>query len=208
MKKLFVSIISLLLVFSVQASAEESIAKKVASKWFKFGLTGGMNFNTSKFNEMDIKSPAGWNAGVTFFMDLPLWFSLQPAVNYSHKTAVLSETKTQQMGFVEIPVSVQWGPDLLLFRPFIDVTPFVGYAVSNNMQDDLKAWDSKDRWSYGLGLGAGINVWKFQLLARYCWNLGSLYDVKSWNDLKENVPDLTADSPKFGGVTVNLSFFF
>ena len=119
------------------------------------------------------------------------------------------------MGFLELPVSVQWGPDLLIFRPFLDVTPYVGYALSNNftaslagLEFDSDEWDGKERFEYGLGIGAGVNVWKLQLIARYNWNFGSLYNVEGWDDIKPNLKDLKSTSDNFGGVTLSMAFLF
>lgn len=207
MKKLLISFVALFLLFSVQASAQ-----------VKFGVTGGMNFNTSKFNEIDVKANAGWNAGVSLLIDLPLGFSLQPSLIYNQKGANLAEGVSHESGYVELPVSLQWGPDLIAFRPFIDATPFVGYAVSNktefsSMLGDITANtdsfdDAKQKMAYGFGVGAGVNLWKFQVVARYFWNFGSLYNVESWDDVKENMSHLDAESANFGGIMINLAFFF
>ena len=57
-----------------------------------------------------------------------------------------------QVGYLEVPVSFQWGPDLLLFRPFLDVSPYVGYALSRKVSPDAlltqKEWktDSLQRF--------------------------------------------------------------
>ena len=83
-------------------------------------------------------------------------------------------------------MSVQWGPDLLLFRPFLDVTPFFGYALNDEVtgpevaavsEDAKNKWEGINRVEYGLGLGAGLEVWKLQLVCRYNWNFGNLFDT-------------------------------
>ncbi len=207
MKRLFISVIALFLIFSVQASAQ-----------IKFGATAGMNFNTSKFTEIDVKAKTGWNAGVTMLLDLPLGFSLQPSLVYSQKNANLTNTLSQNMGYLELPVSVQWGPDLLILRPFLDVTPYVGYAITNktkmaadlgglgNLSFDGSDWAGKERMEYGLGVGGGINVWKLQVVARYCWNFGPLFS--DWDELKSQIPELNTGSKNFGGLMLNVAFFF
>ncbi len=202
MKKFLVAAVALLLVFS-------------ASGQVKWGVTGGVNFNTSKFSEIDVDSRVGWNAGVTCLVDLPLGFSVQPSLLYAQRGANITDGVSQDMGFVEFPVSVQWGPDLLLLRPFIDVTPYIGYAVSNNFKMALPAvdvtsssWKNKERFEYGLGVGGGLNIWKIQILARYCWNFGTLYNVEGWNDIKENLTGLDVKNSNFGGVTLSVAFLF
>ncbi len=215
MKKLLVAFVAMSLIFSVQASAKT-----------RFGLTGGMNFNTSKIENVDIKAGAGWNAGITLFIDLPVGFSLQPSLVYNRTNMNMTQNvgdvtavHSYKMGSVELPVSIQWGPDLLIFRPFLDVTPFVGYGITNEFKagiaealggnfDPIKnEWEGLNRFQYGLSLGAGINVWKFQVIARYRWNMGSLESA----DLKDTVDKAArwdTNNGNFGGITLGLSFLF
>lgn len=204
MKRILIIVTSLLVLISASASAQ--------TRW---GVTAGMNFNTSKFTEVEVEAKTGWSAGITCLVDLPFGFSLQPSLLYHQKGANLTDEISQKMGFLELPVSVQWGPDLLIFRPFLDVTPYVGYALSSEFKASAavanligKGWAGKERLEYGLGLGAGINVWKLQLLARYNWNFGSLYNVEGWGDIKPNLKGLNSKNENFGGVSVSLAFLF
>lgn len=207
MKRLLTLLTVLLLAGSTQLFAQKG-----------FGVTAGVGFNTSKFSNLEVKSKAGWNIGVAYSLDLPLGFSLQPSLIYNQKTANLANGVSQSMGFVELPVSVQWGPDLLIFRPFVDVTPYIGYALSNKFSADIAglgeisddSWTGKQRFEYGLGLGAGIDVWRFRVIARYNWNFGSLYGVDEWKDIKDqlNLLELNSKNPNFGGVSVSLAYFF
>ena len=186
----------------------------VASAQTRWGITGGMGFNQSKFTEIiNDKNPVGWNAGLTVSIDLPAGFTIQPALQYHQKSAVVSSGITQSMGYAELPVSLQWGPDLLIFRPFLDCTPYIGYALSNKLtlgfsESTLPTWDGKRRFEYGLGLGGGIEIWRLQIVARYNWNFGPLYNLGDWPYMKELLKDLGTDNPNFGGVTVGLSIFF
>ena len=202
MKRLLATVVAALALCCISASAQ--------AKW---GVTAGLNFNTSKFSEIDVKAKTGWSAGATCLVDLPLGFSIQPSLLYHQKGANITNEIAQNMGFIELPVSVQWGPDLLVFRPFLDVTPYIGYALSNEVTTSLadfkfSSWQGKERFEYGLGIGAGINVWKLQLIARYNWNFGSLYNVEGWDDIKSELKGLSAENENFGGVTLSLAFLF
>jgi hypothetical protein len=164
---------------------------------------------------VDVKARTGWSVGGTCLVDLPLGFSVQPSLLYHQKGANITNELSQSMGFLELPVSVQWGPDLLIFRPFLDVTPYVGYALSNKFSASVagivlsdEGWKGKERFEYGLGLGDGVNVWKLQFIARYNWNFGSLYNVEGWDDIKPHLKDLNSKSENFGGVTLSLAFLF
>lgn len=212
MKRIFmVAIVSL-----VTAFCAATLSAQV-----RWGITGGLGWNQSDVNEIiEEQAPAGWNAGLTLSIDLPLGFSLQPAVRYHHKDAMISNTVGQSMNYVEVPVSLQWGPDLLLFRPFIDATPFVGYALSNETYSTIDVrsikdlvngntdWEGKQRVDYGLGIGGGIEIWRLEIAARYNWNFGKLYDVQGWDEIKDHIGSLGVDNANFGGVTLNVSYFF
>lgn len=182
----------------------------------RFGVIGGVGFDKAKFSEIsNAEAPVGWNAGITWSWDLPAGFSIQPSVCYHQKEAMLLPDVSQRMGYIEIPLSIQWGPDLVLFRPLVDFTPYFGYAISNgivgkagNLAVDRMSWEGKQRWEYGLGVGGGIELWRFQLICRYNWNFGSLYDPDGWEKLKANMGDLNSSSSNFEGITLTLAFFF
>jgi hypothetical protein len=208
MKRILLSIMAFMILTAVNTSAQ-----------VRFGVTGGLGWNKSKFNFTEMvkeKAPAGWNAGLTMSVDLPLGFSVQPSLLYHQKEAMLTDHIGQSMGYLELPVSVQWGPDLLVFRPFLDCTPYIGYALSNktytsgavSIESD-NFWTGKQRVEYGLGLGGGIEVWRFQIVARYNWNFGRLFDdIGSSGALKDHLSNLDRDSGNFGGVTLGLALFF
>ena len=184
----------------------------------KFGITGGATFTSMQ--NIEASSKTGFNIGATAQLRLPLGFSVQPSFIYNQKSAEVGGdlvSTSMDIGYLELPVSVQWGPDLLLFRPFLDVTPFVGYAVNSTIKTEaLNAlevvtkndWDGfrMNRFSYGLGLGGGIEVWRLQFICRYNWNFGVLGSLKDFTNIQ--LDDLKSENEKFGGISVHLAFFF
>lgn len=212
MKKYLIVIAAALLAFSATASAQ-----------MNFGVTAGMNFNSAKIGDVKMDARAGWNVGATVQFDLPLGFSLQPSLVYMQKSggyttpefssAILEDIKAQfvqTVGSLVLPVSVQWGPDLLVARPFVDVTPYIGYSLSNKIKADVAGLEEVVKGGngldYGLGLGAGINVWKLQAIVRYNWNFGVLGNYEDFTDIK--LGDLNSENETFGGITVSVAFFF
>jgi hypothetical protein len=202
MKKIFMACAAVLMLFSVQASA--------IGRW---GVTGGMNFNSATIKDVKMEAQAGWNLGLTYNLDLPLGLSLQPSLVYSQKGALIGAEQvkiTQTVGSVNLPVSVQWGPDLLIARPFIDVTPYVGYSLVNKADANIltlkEELTGKNAFDYGLGVGAGLDIWKFQAIVRYNWNFGVLGSLKDFTGI--NVGDLKSEHETFGGVSVHLAYFF
>lgn len=194
-----------------------------ASAQGNFGVIVGMDFNSAKIKDVQMESKAGWNVGITYRLDLPLGFSLQPSLVYSQKSgSFLSENVSsglddlftsslvQKVGAINLPVSVQWGPDLIVARPFLDVTPYVGYSVMNEVEGTIlgisETVKGKNAFDYGLGLGVGLDIWKLQAIVRYNWNFGVLGSLKDFAGV--NLDNLKTDNPNFGGISVNLAFFF
>lgn len=158
-----------------------------------WGVIGGATFSTTDVKEFNGSA----NGGLTLRFRLPSGFSIQPSLLYQVKgtnTDVDGVSFSTKVGYLELPVSFQWGPDLILFRPFFDVTPFAGYGFNNKTESQdgdviRNSWDGANRWEYGVGAGIGLDIWKFQVIARYNWNLRSF---------SERIP--------FSGLTLSLSF--
>lgn len=183
----------------------------------KYGIIGGATFTSMQNIEKSAKT--GFNIGATAQLRLPLGFSVQPSLIYNSKAAQVGGdalAASMNVGYLELPVSVQWGPDLLLFRPFLEVTPFLGYAVNSTFKTEVlnqatiikNEWNSfnMNRFAYGLGLGGGIEVWRFQVICRYNWNFGPLFDADGSLNIQP-VTDAFKDK-NFGGVTLSLAFMF
>ena len=211
MKKLYALLASVLLCFVVVNTASAQV---------NFGVLGGASFSSAKPEDWKMTNLVQYHAGITCCINLPLGFAVQPEVLYHVKGSNVPLGESSKLdyaaGYVEIPVSLQWGPDLLVMRPYFELVPFVGYAVNNRYrQGDLSAkndWAGLQRWEYGLGLGAGVEVWHFQISARYNWNFGSMFDAKQEitdvdafvNKMKGGISDKT----NFGGVTLTLAVLF
>ena len=57
-----------------------------------------------------------------------------------------------------------------------------------------------EKWEYGVGLGGGLQIWRFQLNARYVWNFS---DIIPQIDMRG-----VMDKMSFNGVTLSLAYFF
>lgn len=217
MKKTMTSVcaaIAMLLLSSIGVGAQS-----------RFGVTGGFSFSHAS----DIGNrgtTTKYNVGVTYQLKLPHGFSIQPSLLYHVKGARIGEISgipesslDLTAGYLELPVSFQWGPDLLLFRPFLDVSPYIGVGLNNRLGysigevrfDDTNIWQNAGlaRMEYGLGLGIGIEIWRFQVTGRYNWNFGPLYKEKEGMD--QTAAALTQgafSSGNFRGLTLSLSFLF
>lgn len=183
-----------------------------------FGIKAGMNFNSMSDLEVnDIKTSidrkTGFHAGVLYKINLPAGFALQPELLYVQKGGSLNEepysadsqTSTfkggdLKMHYLQLPVNVQWGIDLVLFRPFIMVSPFLSYQISKSSDIKEIKWSSNEL-GYGIGLGAGLDVWKFQVSGKYNWDLGKASEFE-WNGAR------TFKGGKNRGFELSLAFIF
>ena len=204
MKRILTIMLAALMLTGISASAQ-----------VKWGVTAGMNFNAAEVSDIRLEAKAGWSAGVSCLVDLPLGFSIQPSLVYIQKGADYSLVDAlrleQKVGSINLPVSVQWGPDLLIARPFLDVTPYIGYSLSNKLEGGLAGLikgEAKldNAFEYGVGLGAGINVWKVQAVVRYNWNFGTLGKFSDFKNI--DLDDFDVDNETFSGVSVSLAYFF
>ncbi|MBQ9172551.1 MAG: PorT family protein [Bacteroidales bacterium] len=191
-----------------------------ASAQVHFGLVGGV---TSSSADADAKvgNMALYHVGFVTKIPMGLGFAFQPGITYQMKGASLSEITGDvstahfdtKVGYLEFPFQFQWGPDLVLFRPYALAEPFIGIGL--NVQNDYESLRSKsfdesamNRFEYGLALGGGVEIWKFQLSAKYFWNFGSLRSGIKDGDIASTVSSAFKDGKSFNGFTFSLAFLF
>ena len=167
MKKLFI----LLAVLVIAGNAEAKI---------RVGLKGGLNFSSLSFSSSVLEtyeSRTGWHAGAMLNIGLPLGLSLQPELLYSSKgvnEVIAGVSSSKSFDYAELAVDLQWGISLPLVRPFVSLTPYVGYAIGSDYpMSEVKNWDA------GIGVGAGVDIWKLQVSLKYCWGFGKVSDLTS-----------------------------
>lgn len=207
-----------------------------ASGQTRFGIMAGCTSSSSdaSLSNFSTKNVSLYHAGITMEIPIAVGLSIQPSVIYQVKGTTLDEvtsgTKASfdtKVGYVEVPVDIQWGPDLLVFRPYVFAEPFIGFGVTNKTStkagtsDDVVSvsetlqdkWQEANirRWEYGLGLGGGIDIWKLQLSARYFWNFGPLSDDDGNVDtdaVANTVKDAFKNDKNFNGVCLTAVLFF
>ncbi|MDR0385164.1 MAG: porin family protein [Prevotellaceae bacterium] len=150
----------------------------------RFGLKAGVNF--SKFNTKEQVLQANgtaWQVGLASQFKIPVvGLGIQPELLYS-----VSKGKDNSIGYFNIPINIRWQPlPIPLIKPIILAGPYFGYAVN------YKGFDSNiKRLDWGVGLGAGVEIWKFQIEGRYNWGLQNLSKVRDFK-LKNNVVTVSA----------------
>ena len=194
MKKFALLLVSILIVGCMTAGAQGLVVK------------AGFNY-TNVSNVQDLKGgKSGWLVGVGVQSESWTGFSIQPELVYKVKGVTLEDATKLSMNYVEVPVNIQWGPDLLIARPFIFASPFIGYNLKNRFSKETSLAETINknfhRFEYGLGLGLGLNVWKLQVTGKYNWNFGR---ITTWGDAVDNVKGLDPAAKTFE-IAVGLKF--
>ena len=182
MKKLFV--IAALFASMAAASAQQ------------LGVKGGLTLSTMNgaAAPKENKAMVLYEAGLLYKADLGAGFAIQPALAYQVKGATLKQANDvkSKTGFVELSLGAQWGPDLLAFRPYVFVEPYVGYGVTGNETlttvgvDGASVSDTKinqalqdkakNKLEYGVGAGLGLEIASHvQLSCQFFRTFGKLY---------------------------------
>lgn len=200
MKKLFLTVAAVL---AIQLGcAAQSVTAHA-------GIMGGCALD--RVTGVNSKSLCSWHAGATVLVNIPAYFSIQPSVRYNQFNSYVNldsgNVTTMRLNQLNIPVAVQWGPDLGVFRPFVQVVPYATFNLNADYMDPSRAneWqgavDYIKRAQFGIGLGAGLNIWRFQFSCRYNWDLGD------WTQAVEGNPFRYANGFT-RSITFSLSFFF
>jgi len=149
----------------------------------RVGLKGGLNFSSLSITNLSFENRTGWHIGGALNIGLPFGITLQPELLYNSKGAngalsvesgshIIVKDKNTSIGYIEVPVDLQWGLKLPLLRPYISLTPYMSYALNSGISmGDIRKWDG------GIGLGAGIDIWKLQVSVRYFWGFGKVSNI-------------------------------
>ena len=200
-------------------------AAAVVANAQQIGVKGGLTLSTMNGADTpkDNKSMMLYEAGVLYKADLGAGFAIQPALAYQVKGATLQQNNdvNSKTGYAEFSIGAQWGPDLLAFRPYLFVEPFVGYAVTGNEALSISEMPSlekyneplqeaKNKLEYGVGAGVGLEVTSHvQLSCQLFRNFGQLYKEDHLNtgaltDIKASYKDLK----HYQGVKFTLAILF
>lgn len=177
----------------------------------QFAVKGGIYVpQYSKFKDyqdFDVKQNIGFQVGVAYkITSLPI-FTFQPELVFVQREAeaennVTGETEKYKQQIIQLPVSVQYGIDLTLVRPFVQAVPYINYVIDGKYSGDHK-WTDSNRFSYGIGIGAGVDLWHFQLNVRYNWDISKIGGKTSSDPIYERYR-----ASKGKAFEVSLAYFF
>ena len=196
-----VAVAAVSLVLAVQAHAQ-------------FGILAGLTSSKVDMTGADVKNISLYHAGLTYKINLGAGFALQPSLLYQVKGAAVGSLDTAsdsdfklKSGYVEIPLGIQWGPDLSVFRPYVFAEPFIGYQVtSSDKADSFSSWteQAKNKFEYGFGLGAGLEISEhLQLSVQWFNNLGAMFSKPA-----ESGTESLGKVKNFEGIKFSLAILF
>ncbi|MBP5210348.1 MAG: PorT family protein [Bacteroidales bacterium] len=201
MKKLTLFVISVLMLTSVSFSAN---AQKFV---IKAGITSSQQ-DIKNLNIQNIKDYTSFQIGIGYQTRSVAGFSVQPELVYNRKGSKINDANWE-LSYLQVPVNIQWGPDLLIVRPFIQATPFVGFCLSNKLNgtgDQTIVETTKElasKLEYGLALGGGVELFDLvQVTAKYAWNFGKVAGGKEY---AQNVGQIR-NTPHSLEITVGVKF--
>lgn len=182
------------------------------------GVMAGVTSSSAKIKDVDAKSISLYHVGLTAELPVGMGFSIQPSLLYQMKGMSLDSWKNSsgseisdsfqaKVGYLELPVQIQWGPDLLAFRPYGFLEPFVGYKITDSNKGEAAKTLSNElkKVEYGLGVGVGVDIWILQVSAKYFWNFGNIYN--SDDTAVETVKGLK-NGNNFNGVALSVALLF
>jgi len=153
----------------------------------KFGVKGGVNFENfdvkeAKTRNYVLDNSIGWQAGALLQIKIPgLGIGVQPELLYTVCKADIND-ETNSIHYFEVPINARLGVNLFLIRPYLMAGPYFGYAV--NLEGDVFK-NEINKFDWGLGLGGGVEIWKFQFDASYSWGLLNVSNAKEF-EMKNN----------------------
>lgn len=148
-----------------------------------FGILAGVNNSTLSLSDFKTGGQYSFAGGVTYNLPLGYGFAFQPELLYTVKGTKWTEEGTDnnyRVSYLELPLQVQWGLDLIVLKPYLFMEPFVGLALAGRYNDQSFAVSSfnmdmkemRSRFEYGVGAGAGLLIGnRIQIAAKYYWNL-------------------------------------
>ncbi len=182
-----------------------------------FVVKAGLNFNKLQDIQIDNlkqswNSQAGFHVGIGGQYRIPvIGLAFQPEILYSRvRTGLLGEVGSSsyegfRIDYIDIPLNIQWGINILFLRPYIFAAPYLRYAIAKG---DLLAqveWQDLNRLDYGLSLGAGVEIWKVQIAGKYNWSFGQLAPGGS---LHIDSNDWKLEDSNMRGFELSVAFLF
>ena len=169
-------------------------ATSTANAQFRFGIRGGYNIATVKFNKDVLHSDNinGFHIGPVFeFMFEGSGAGMDMGVLYSRKGFFLQDD-TYSNDYLEVPVNLKWKLGIPVVSPYLAAGPYVGFRVAGDKLRDIVSVNNVRRqleaksFAAGLNFTAGVEVLsRIQVGLTYDWGLTDNYKTFDANDVNE-----------------------
>lgn len=155
----------------------------------QLGIKAG--FNSANFNDTDAStdSRSGFMAGLTYDFGVPMSpITIQPGVFYAQKGAESSEGDaeiTTKLDYIEIPVVAKFDfiLDNPMLTPHVYFGPYLGFNInaeqegsSGDVSGSIDIDDSVKGTDFGVVVGAGADITKFNVGLRYSAGLTNTFE--------------------------------
>ena len=139
------------------------------------------------FSDSFFSDFTGYNVGIGYRSGTWNNFKIQPELVYNVRGTNIDDATNWKMAYLELPLNIQWGIDLILLRPYLQVSPFVGYDFVNVVTDNNtgnilgSVTTDANRFEYGLSVGGGVDLMdRIQLSVTYNWNFGEVANLEAY----------------------------
>ena len=179
-------------------AGKSTVAKLVAERLGYTYIDTGAMYRAVAWKVLETKN---FNVGVGYRTNSWNGFKLQPELLYNVRGTRIDNVTNWKMSYLELPVNVQWGIDLIVLRPFLQVAPFIGYDFQNvtsdtaagNTLDDHNVTTGANRFEYGVSVGGGLDLLdRIQLSVTYNWNFGAVANLEAYKDQIAGIDRLNA----------------
>ena len=189
MKRLIIVLVALTAAFSASARGGFLIKAGLSSSNMDLNRAVAAVISEDVLGGAAFDNLTGYHFGFGYRTGTWSGLRFQPEVTYNLRGTRVDDATSWKMGYLEVPLNIQWGLDLIVLRPFIQVAPTIGYDFTNVTSDTAsgKALGNvtldANRLEYGLSVGGGIDLLNMlQLSVNYNWNFGSVANLSEYKD--------------------------
>ncbi|MDR1918684.1 MAG: PorT family protein [Tannerellaceae bacterium] len=183
--------LALLALFTVSAHAQ-----------VHFGIKGGLNVSTAKFNKdfLEATNVSGFHIGPMLEFMIPYTgVGLDAAILYSQKGLHTNRTDITS-DYIDVPVNLKWKVGVPLIKGYLSAGPYVGFLVSGkdawDMPGSVQTQLENKSFAAGLNFGAGVELFNsLQVGFNYGLGLTSDYSASKLGEIadgKSNLMSVTA----------------
>lgn len=146
------------------------------------------------FSGAFFKNFTGYHVGFGYRTGTWSGLRFQPELLYNVRGTRIDDVTKWRMGYLEMPLNLQWGLDLIVFRPFVQVAPCIGYDFYNKTSSTTAGetlgpvTTAANRFEYGLSVGGGLDIMNsIQISVNYNWNFGPVANLTAYKDKVEGI---------------------